>query len=271
MEEEIIVRQKLIDELGELLKEIEVNFTIIQHTGKPELTCNKVLNKLELIKDYFSELQECQVREKILGEVRSWISKLSGRDITELLTEVEMEGLKNCAERWKEEISLIPSRSQPPKLLSKETPPSLRVTKLLIGDYQYDVKFVPVNLILGRQDPPRSQSDKPSYLAIKDEGGNVLYLFKDFKCLHGCPRPDAPEGCTHREHVKIEIGESVVVLSKMKIYPLYVYTGSGYKEVERLELRPGEKALISLAGLRWLEVQGERRTEERPYIEVSVQ
>jgi len=146
-----------------------------------------------------------------------------------------------------------------------------KVTRLLIGDYRYDVNIVPIVLILGRCDPPDPQSSEPSYLCVRDEGGNVLHCFKDFVCLWGCPRSDAPEGCCHRTHVRIEIRESVVRLHKAGKYPLYKCTGTSYREVDQLELRAGEKVLISLAGLRQLEGRGDRCTEEKPpCIEVSV-
>jgi len=150
-------------------------------------------------------------------------------------------------------------------------PPQL----LSVGSFHYRVVSTPVVFILGRCDP--ADPSEPSRLCVKDEGGQTLYLFNDIECLWGCPRDDAPEGCTHRKHAEIRVEGNAVRIRKLGTFPIYECTAAGLREVDSLELRPGQRALISLAGLRRLGARGERytvhgegRATALPCIEVSV-
>jgi len=153
--------------------------------------------------------------------------------------------------------------------------PPTPVKSLSVGVFHYRVTSTPVVFILGRCDP--ADPSEPSHLCVKDEGGQTLYLFKDIECLWGCPRDDAPEGCTHRKHAEIRVEENAVRIRKLGTFPIYECTAAGLREVDSLELRPGQRALISLAGLRRLGARGERytvhgegRATALPCIEVSV-
>jgi len=161
-----------------------------------------------------------------------------------------------------------PTPPQPPPQ------PSTPVKSLSVGGFHYKVVSTPVVFILGRCDP--ADPSEPSRLCVKDEGGQTLYLFKDIECLWGC-RGDEPEGCTHRKHAEIRVEGNAVRIRKLGTFPIYECTATGLRQVDVLELRPGQRALISLAGLRRLGARGERytvhgegRATALPCIEVSV-
>lgn len=246
---------------------------------------------LKLCEDYIVQCvaDEETVRriEASLRKVRGWAEPKFYNHIDMILAYLETAvGHINrgfCVELCKSIHSSLASlyremcidETKPPP---RQVPPQDRrlwVTAFSIHGYSRRVEDVPVSFYLGRCDPPREDSGEPSYLCLRDEAGRVLQVFREFECLWGCPRPDSPDGCCHREHVKIEVGRHSLRLVAVGKYPFYL-CGSGFREVRELEVRAGESVSISIAGLRRsasgdraTEVGG-RVTEVRPCVEVAV-
>ncbi|MEM1522420.1 MAG: hypothetical protein QW407_04595 [Thermofilaceae archaeon] len=102
--------------------------------------------------------------------------------------------------------------------------------------------------ILGRYDPSEGGGYPEDALAVKREGGEVIYAFKSTKCRWGCVPPD--RDCTSRTQVRVYAeGEALVIEHLKPGVSTWVGEDYGKTSLTRMRLKPGESVKLWLSGV----------------------
>ncbi|MEM1632351.1 MAG: hypothetical protein QXX83_09505 [Thermofilum sp.] len=248
------------DAYEELLKELDEIIGLLEASGEP----SRLLSREE-VDDYLHRLKILDGLLKAVSDYCMWHPAKCNLPTLNLVKEI-YEGLVRDLERSRsrgESSSVADLLSRLKRLRSNVEnlftgapppplpPPSPGVPAPSAGVFvEVEGESVSVSppFILGRYDPSEGGGYPEDALAVKREGGEVIYAFKSTKCRWGCVPPD--RDCTSRKQVRVYAEGDALVIEHLKPgFSTWVGEDYGKTSLTKMRLRPGESVKLWLSGV----------------------
>ncbi|MEM4680132.1 MAG: hypothetical protein QXL98_04230 [Thermofilaceae archaeon] len=257
------------DAYKELLKEFDEIIGLLEASGEPSRLLSReevddYLHRLKILDGLLKAVSDycmwhpAQCNLHILNHVKEIYEGLI-KDLERSRSRGESFSVADLLSRFKRLRSILEilfTVAPPPPPLPPPSPPPLPPPPPGVPAPSSEV-FVEVGgesvavsppFILGRYDPSEGGGYPEDALAVKREGGEVIYAFKSTKCRWGCVPPD--RDCTSRAQVRVYAERGALVIEHLKP-SLSTWVGEDYGKTSltRMHLKPGESVKLWLSGV----------------------
>ncbi|MEM1522987.1 MAG: hypothetical protein QXU69_08170 [Thermofilaceae archaeon] len=254
------------DAYEELLKELDEIIGLLEASGEPSRLLsreevNDYLHRLKILDGLLKAVSDycmwhpAQCNLHILNHVKEIYEGLI-KDLERSRSRGESSSVADLLSRLKRLRSILkilftgappPPPPSPPPL----PPPSPGVpapSSEVFVEVEGEGVSVSPPFILGRYDPSEGGGYPEDALAVKREGGEVIYAFRSTKCRWGCVPPD--RDCTSRMHVRVYAEGDALVIEHLKP-SLSTWVGEDYGKtgLTKMRLKPGESVKLWLSGV----------------------